>query len=258
VEETGYIEVTIVGQIGNEPIKPKDVDIAEIKDMINDVETFLYPNRAEKAERPHISYALEEGSARHLFYLPISAVLFFNSLTTEISNRGTADFLDYKRAEIIAKFQKKAKERDFEIGFSSSVSDGRVLTINKETNFYNAAANFINTEMVLYGKINSEGGNNPNFHIQTKEYGSLTVSATQQQLLEGEKRLYKVYGIRVSGKQTLTDGKPFELKLIDYIEYSPVFNRSELNLLITRAANSWEDVEDVDAWLAEIRSGTNG
>jgi hypothetical protein len=30
------------------------------------------------------------GSARHLFHLPISAVLLFNELTTEIANRGTA------------------------------------------------------------------------------------------------------------------------------------------------------------------------
>ena len=116
----------------------------------------------------------------------------------------------------------------------------------------------INTELVLYGKINSEGGNKPNFHIQTKEYGSLTISATQQQLLEGEKRLYKVYGVRVSGKQNITDGKPFDLKLIDYIDYNPVFNRSELDVLINRAAGNWNGVEDVDAWLAELRSGTNG
>ncbi|CAN5330663.1 hypothetical protein BH09BAC6_BH09BAC6_14720 [soil metagenome] len=258
MEEKGYISVTIDGKIGDEPIKPQDVDIAEVKEMINDVETFLYPGRAEKADRPHIAYKLEEGSARHLFYLPISAVLLFNGLTAEISGRGTAEFLDYKRAEIIARFQQKAKEKNLEIGFGSSLSTTKTLTISNQTNFYNAAANYINTEMVLYGKINSEGGNNPNFHILTKEYGSLIVSASQKQLLEGEKRLYRVYGIRVSGKQNLADGKPFDLKLIDYIDYNPVFDRSELDLLIARAAGNWEGVEDVDAWLAEIRGGTNG
>jgi hypothetical protein len=258
VEEKGYIAITVSGKIGDESIKPQDVDITEVKEMINDLETFLYPGRAEKADRPHISYKLEEGSARHLFYLPISAVLLFNGLTTEIASRGTADFLDYKRAEIIARFQLKAKEKNFEIGFGSSQSDNKTLTITKDTNYYNAAANYINTEMVLYGKINNEGGNNPNFHILTKEYGTLVIGATKKQLLEGEKRLYKVYGIKVSGKQSLADGKPFDLKLIDYIDYEPVFNRSELDLLITRAAGSWEDVNDVDAWLAEIRGSTHG
>jgi hypothetical protein len=41
--------------------------------------------------------------------------------------------------------------------------------------------------------------------------------------------------------------------LVDYIEYNPVFDKSELNLLIERAAKNWDDVKDVDAWLAEIR-----
>lgn len=258
MEETGYIQVTIEGKVNGVPIKPQDVDITEIKEIISDIETFLYPGRAEKADRPHISYKIEEGSARHLFYLPISSVLLFNGLTNEIANRGTTDFLDYKRSEIIEKFQRKAKEKNFEIGFSSSLSADKTLTITKETNFFNLAANYIDTEMVLYGKINSEGGNNPNFHILTNEYGRLTIEATEKQLLEGEKRLYKVYGVKVKGKQNLADGKPFDLKLIEYIDYNPVFDKSELDLLIARAASNWEEVKDVDAWLAEIRGSTNG
>ncbi len=258
MEETGFITITVSGRVGDQPLKLADIDISGIKEMISDVETFLYPTRTEKAERPHISYKIEEGSAKHLFHLPISAVLLFNGLTAEIASRGTADFLDYKRAEIISKFQLTAKERDFEIKFGSSVNTNDTLIINKQTQYYNAAANFINTEMLLYGKINNEGGNNPNFHIVTKEYGSLVISATKKQLLEGEKRLYKTYGVRVSGKQNLADGKPFDLKLIDYIDYNPVFDRTELDLLITRAAENWEGVNDVDAWLADLRSGTNG
>jgi hypothetical protein len=253
MEEKGYIEIKIEGKIGNQSIKPIDVDISEIKDIITDVEAFLYPTRNEKIDRPHVSYKLEEGSARHLFFLPISGVLLFNGLTGEIANRGTAEFLDYKRAEIIERFQRRAKENDFEITFTSSLSNSTTLKITKNTNFFNAAANYIETELVLYGKINSEGGNNPNFHILTKEYGRLTIEATERQLLEGEKRLYKTYGVRVSGKQNISDGKPYDLKLVDYIEYNPVFDKSELNLLIERAAKNWDDVKDVDAWLAEIR-----
>ncbi|HEY9003438.1 MAG TPA: hypothetical protein VIM89_18925 [Mucilaginibacter sp.] len=253
MEEKGYIEIKIEGKIGSQPLKPADVDISDIKEIINDIETFLYPTRNEKLDRPHISYKIEEGSAKHLFFLPISGVLLFNGLTGEIANRGTVDFLDYKRAEIIEKFQRKAKEKDFEITFTNSLSDSRILKITKDTKYFNGLAEYIDTELILYGKINSEGGNNPNFHIVTKEYGRLTVEATEQQLVEGEKRLYKVYGIRVRGKQNIADGKPFDLKLIDYIEYNPVFDKSELSVLIDRAAKNWNTVPDVDAWLAEIR-----
>lgn len=258
MEEQGYIEVKIDGLVGNKPLKPIDIDIAEIKEIISDVETFLYPTRGEKAERPHISYKIAEGSARNLFYLPISGVLLFNGLTAEIKNRRNIDFLDNKRAEIINKFQRKASEKNLEISFISSSTKEPILIINKDTGYFKVAATFIETEFVLYGKVNEEGGNNPNFHLLTKEYGKLIISATEQQLLEGEKRLFKVYGVRAKGKQNLIDGKPFDLKLIDYITYNPNYDEHKLDLLIERASAKWNTIPNVDVWLSQIRGGANG
>ena len=258
MEEQGYIEVKIDGKVGNKPLKPIDIDISEIKEIISDVETFLYPTRGEKAERPHISYNIEEGSARNLFYLPISGVLLFNGLSTEIRTRGNIDFLDNKRAEIIDKFQRRAAEKSLEISFFSSSAKETFLKINKDTSYFKIAANYIETEFILYGKINEEGGNNPNFHLLTKEYGKLVISASEQQLLEGEKRLFKVYGVRAKGKQNLADGKPFDLKLIDYITYNPNYDEHKLDLLIKRASIKWNEITNVDSWLQQIRGGANG
>ncbi|MCU0824850.1 MAG: hypothetical protein MUF77_09440 [Leptospira sp.] len=258
MEEQGYIEIKIDGYVGNKPIKPIDIDIAEIKEIISDVETFLYPTRGEKAERPHISYKIEDGSARNLFYLPISGVLLFNGLSTEINSRGNIDFLDSKRAEIIDKFQRRAAEKNFEISFFSSSAKEPLLKINKDTSYFKVAATYFETEFLLYGKINEEGGNNPNFHILTREYGKLVVSASEQQLLEGEKRLFKVYGVRAKGKQNLADGKPFDLKLIDYITYNPNYDEHKLDLLIERASIKWNTIPDVDNWLQQIRGGASG
>lgn len=258
MEEQGYIEVKIDGKVGNKPIKPIDIDISDIKEIISDVETFLYPTRIEKAERPHISYKIEEGSARNLFYLPISGVLLFNGLSAEIKTRGNIDFLDNKRAEIIDKFQRRASEKNLEITFISSSTNEPILEITKDTSYFQIAANFIETEFVLYGKINEEGGNNPNFHLLTREYGKLVISASEQQLLEGEKRLFKIYGVRAKGKQNLADGKPFDLKLIDYITYNPNFDEHKLDLLIKRASITLNAISNVDNWLQEIRGGVNG
>jgi hypothetical protein len=253
VEEQGYIEVKIDGTVGNKPLKPIDIDIAEIKEIISDVETFLYPTRDKKAERPHISYKIEEGSARNIFYLPISGVLLFNGLSTEIKNRGNIDFLDNKRAEIIDKFQRRAAEKNLDISFYSSTTKEPILKISKDTEYFKVVATFIETEFVLYGKVNEEGGNNPNFHLLTKEYGKLIISATEEQLLEGEKRLFKVYGVRARGKQNLTDGKPYDLKLIDYITYNPNYDEHKLDLLIQRASANWNKIAKVDSWLQQIR-----
>ena len=106
MEEQGYIELKVTNK--DNTLGPKDIDINEIKDFISDVESFLYPNRKEKLNRPHISYAIEEGSAKHKFFLPFSAVILFIGLTDEIRKRNNLDFLDYKRLSIIVNFQKKA------------------------------------------------------------------------------------------------------------------------------------------------------
>jgi len=41
VEEQGYIEIKIDGIVNNKQLKPIDIDIAEIKEIISDVETFF-------------------------------------------------------------------------------------------------------------------------------------------------------------------------------------------------------------------------
>jgi hypothetical protein len=133
-----------------------------------------------------------------------------------------------------------------------------ILRINKETSYFKIAATSIETEFILYGKVNEEGGNNPNFHLLTKEYGKLVISATEQQLLEGEKRLFKIYGVRASGKQDLAEGKPFDLKLIDYITYNPNYDEHKLDLLIKRASVNWNTIPNIDLWLNEIRGSANG
>lgn len=258
MEEKGYIEIKFEGKVGGGALTPMEVDIAEIKEIMNDIENFLYPTRSEKSERPHISYLLEEGSAKHKFFLTITGVILFNGLIGEIGNRQSIGFLEYKRAEIIDKFQWKARERGLEITFSNSLPYKNELKITKSTNYYKPQTDWIETEFYLYGEIYQEGGITPNLHIITKEHGKLTVFATKEKLLEGENKLYRLYGLRAIGKQNLTDGKLGDLKLIDFLEYNPIFDKEELDILIARATPNLSSITNVDTWLAEIRGGGNG
>ena len=133
MEEQGYIELRVTNK--DNTLSPKDIDINEVKDFISDVESFLYPNRKEKKNRPHISYDIDEGFAKHKFFLPITAVILFNGLTNEINNRNNLDFLDYKRQSIIDKFQKTAIKEGYVIEFNNSISKKPSLIIDYTTNF---------------------------------------------------------------------------------------------------------------------------
>lgn len=252
VEEQGYIELRVTNK--DNSLSTKDIDINEVKDFISDVESFLYPNRKEKQNRPHISYDLDEGSAKHKFFLPISAVLFFNALTAEISKRDNIDFLEYKRQYIIDKFQKKAIKEDYVIEFNNSISKESSLVIDYTTNFEMIAPTFYESEFYLYGEIYQEGGKNPNLHISTKKYGNLTVSATKEQIMDGEKKTYKPYGIKVLGKKSFEDDSLTDLVLVDFIQYKPVFNKSLLEKVIEKASTNLNKITNVDAWLDDIKA----
>lgn len=252
MEKQGYIEIKVTNQ--DNTLLPKDIDISDIKSMISDVETFLYPERNDKKNRPHISYDLQEGSAKHKFFLPISAVIFFNGLISEIQKRNSLDFLEYKRQNIIVKFQKLAIKNNYQFEFSNSLEKEKHLVIDKSTNYELVSAPFFESVFYIYGEIYQEGGKNPNLHIHSKKYGNLTVSATKEQIMEGEKRTYKFYGVKVKGKKSFEDGSLSDLTLIDYILYNPVYNKSLLDKVIKRASKNLSKITNVDTWVNNLKA----
>lgn len=252
MEEQGHIEIKVSNR--DNYLSPKDIDINEVKAFISDVETFLYPNKKEKRNRPNISYSLEEGSVKHKFFLPISAVILFNGLTGEMKNRNNLDFLDYKRQSIIDKFQKKAIQEGYKIEFSNSMANNASLIIDGSTNYEMITPTYIESEFYLYGEIYQEGGKKPNLHISSSNYGNITVSATKEQIMDGEKKTYKPYGIKVRGKKNLEDNSLSDLVLLEYIQYQPVFNPSLLDKVIDRASENLNKIQNVDAWLNDIKA----
>lgn len=252
MEEQGFIEIRVDNL--NNSLTPNDVDINEIKNLISDIENFLYPLREDKKLRPQISYDLSSGSAKHRFFLPITAVILFNGLTSEIKKRKTLDFLDFKRQEIVDKFQKKAIKEGYIIEFNSSLSEEPLLIIDSNTNYDIISPQFVESEFYLYGEIYQEGGKNPNIHISTTKYGNLAISASKEQILNGEKKTYKPYGIKVKGKKNLSDGKLSDLKLIEFINYRPVFDKSLLQKVIEKASVNLNNIQDLDKWIETLKT----
>lgn len=251
MEEQGYIEIKLNNR--SENLTPKDIDVSEIKEIISDVESILFPTRQEKKSRPKISLDIEEGSSRNIFYLPLSSVLFFNGIINEIKSRNSINFLDYKRQSVFYKFQQKAINDDYSFELINSVSKSSLI-INKDSNFQLTALNYIESEFYLYGEIYQEGGRNPNLHINTKEFGNLTISASKEQLLQGERKIYKFYGLKVAGKKSIEEGNIYDLKLIDYLDYEPVFNRNLLNDVIKKASENLSKIKNVDDWVFSLKA----
>jgi hypothetical protein len=254
VEERGYIEIKI-DNVSN-TLSPKDVDIKEIRELMSDIENFLYPNQKDKNTRPHISYSLENGSASNKFFLPISGVLLFNGLTSEISKRKSLNFLSYKQQEVIANFQKKAIKSDLILELRSSLNpDSSTLIIDKNTSFQVNTPLCYEGEFYIYGEIYQEGGKQtPNIHMTTKNGENLTIYATKDQILDGEKRMYQICGVKAKGKKNLEDGSYSDLKLVHFISYQPTFNMNLLHEAIEKAKANLSKIKDLDNWIDELKT----
>ncbi|HQZ82405.1 MAG TPA: hypothetical protein PLR83_04230 [Pyrinomonadaceae bacterium] len=186
--------------------------------------------------------------------MPVSLVLLFTGITAEIRKRNSLDFLDHKRQEIIDRFQRNAISNGLRFEFSGSLDLRTALVIDPETSFSMSVNEDVESEFYLYGEIYQEGGKRPNIHISTSKFGNLTVSATKEQIIDGEKRTYKPYGIKVRGKKSLADGKLTDLELIEFVNYRPVFDRRLLDSAIQRASANLGKIADLDQWIDELRA----
>lgn len=257
VDITGHLTITIIGSTDKGKLDPKSIDISETKEMLMDMETLLYPSKTEKEERPRVSYEVQQGSVKNIFYLPVAKAIMFTALLSEVEKNKGMDFLDPKQASILDKWQRKTYESGREYQISSSISSEKAfLTINVNTEFIAPQSNWVDTNLYLYGKIYEEGGlQKVNLHILTDRYGKLPVKATEEQLTSGENKLYKVYGLWVKGKQDVQTGELKSLELIDYLTYQPDYDELALKKSIEKASVNWKKIKDKDSWLKEIRGG---
>lgn len=259
MEQTGYISIIISGKTSGGDINPKDIDIAETKEILTDVETLLFPSKAEKDERPKVAYEVKDGSVKNIFYIPIAKAIMFSALMAEVGVQGSIEILDPKAASILDKWQRKSYTTGREYKINSSVSgDTSLIIINNQSQFISPQTDWADTSLYLYGKIYEEGGlSKVNLHIITDRHGKLPVKATEDQLTSGENKLFKIYGLWVKGKQNLATGQLKDLELIDYLKYQPEYDEIALQKLIKKASVNWSTIKNKDAWLAEVRGGAN-
>lgn len=259
MENVGHISIKISGVTpeGGQ-LKSKEFDISEIKELLSDVETLLFPSKSEKDNRPKVAYEIKDGSVNNLFFLPLANTIMFSALMEEIGKRGNVEILDRKQATIIDKWQKRSYNNGRQYEISSSISDVPILMINRDTQFISPQNEWVGTSLYLYGKIYEEGGRKDiNLHILTDRYGTLTVDATEEQLTTGENKLFKFYGLWVKGRQNVKTGELKDLQLIDFITHKNDYDELALQALIKKSTDSWRKVRNKDKWLSDLRGGEN-
>jgi len=132
------------------------------------------------------------------------------------------------------------------------------LKINPSTKFFRTENTWVDAEFYFYGILKDAGGKSKaNIHIDTSDYGYLSIETGEEFLKEREDNLlYKNYGVRATGKQNMDTGEvdTKSLKLVELIDYNPKFDNDYLKTLINKAKNNWKGI-DADEWLLNLRGG---
>lgn len=254
MEQKGTIEIHIVGSKGHSDLSPDNYDIRDLKAMLTDIEDLLYPNK--KNCRPDITYHIEDGSVRNIFKTSLQAVVTFGAVLSLVSRNGTLDGLELPTANALAHIQDIAFKTNSEFEFLTSLSDGVQLRVNPSTNYRITQELWADTEYYIYGQLTNAGGKGKsNIHIDTKDSGTFIVNVEKSFLKNAtENMLYKEYGVRVMARQNILTGEldRQSLRLIELVDYTPKYDESYLNSLITKVGNRFDGI-DADYLINEMR-----
>lgn len=256
MDKIGDIEIMVTGKSGNNDLKPDNYDIKHIASLLQNIEDLLYPNN--KKERPLITYDIQEGSVKHIFKTTIQTVIGFSAILLQIQANNSIDFLDLKTARAIENIQNLSLQKNYEFQIKTSLNDNYELKISPSTKFFRTENIWVDAEFYFYGILKDAGGKNKaNIHLDTEDYGYITIETGKAFLQEQEDNmLYKQFGVRAIGKQNIETGEidTKSLNLIELIDYNPKFNDDYINQLISKAKKNWKGVNP-DEWLLNLRGG---
>ncbi|MBN1950819.1 MAG: hypothetical protein JW801_06420 [Bacteroidales bacterium] len=256
MDKFGNIEIRVLGQKGNLKLSPDNYDVKEIISMLQNIEDLLYPTN--KKDRPIITYNIQEGSVRHIFKTSIQAIIGFSAILTQIQKTDSIDFLELKTALAIEDMQNFTYQKNYDFEITTSVDSDLTFKINPKSKYLRTENIWVNAELYFYGTLTDAGGKNKaNIHLDTEEFGSLTIDTDKDFLKDQEDNLlYKKFGVRAIGKQNIETGEIDKrtLTLIQLLDFEPKYDDQYLNSLIHKAKNNWKGINP-DEWLDNLRGG---
>jgi len=256
MEKFGNIEIRVLGNKGNLQLSPDNYDVKEIIAMLQNIEDLLYPTN--KKDRPIITYDIQEGSVRHIFKTSIQTIIGFSAILSQIQKSNSVDFLELRTAQAIENIQYFSYQKNYDFEIKTSVDNDLTFKINPHSKYLRTENIWVDAELYFYGTLTNAGGKSKaNIHLDTEEFGSLTIDTDKDYLMEQEENLlYKKFGIRAIGKQNIETGEIDKrtLRLIKLIDFKPKYDDDYLKSLIHKAKNNWSGIKP-DEWLHNLRGG---
>ena len=251
------LEIHIQGRRKGCPLQPDMLDIQEWIGMLESGRDLLYPTQ-KQSKRAEVHVQPEQGSVRLLLMTAATAVMDVHNALAEVQASKNLSKLPHKQAAAVRYFYHLALKENLEIDLKAQSREERALHLDPKTKLDTESRAWVHTEMRIKGKVTSLGGKSkPAIKLEHDQLGPITIKTTKERLAEEPaNRLYRTQHLRVRIRQDAYTGEydTAEAELIEFVDYDMEETTSEyLQRLIEQATPYWDDVDDVEAWLREIR-----
>ena len=250
------IEFVLRGRLDGVPITPRSIGLSQFNEFNQQVEMFIAGRDKLKLNDVHV--AVEEGSYLLRVFLPAVVAAAVSADLKLLERQDTLGEIDPRRAEIVQKWQARAKAHPDQIYEVRPKEEGlSQVRIGRETDYrVGDVIPWVTVEKYLFGRVLDMGGaQRANIHLRLQKGGKvLLVNASQDYLRDQEEnRLYHKVLLHVRAEQHFRTGDLRNIQLISFMDYQPGYDEEALDRFADKGADAWADVPDAAAWVREVR-----
>ncbi len=258
MEALTTVEFSLRDQIDGVELTPATIGLARFNEFHRQIAEFIAGSEGLPLDevRPRV----EPGSHKLVTLVPF---LVMSSLAGDLRRLEREDCLgelDPKRAEIIERWQSKAKKGDFlSYGITTSEQTIKPIKLTRETDYrVGEIVPWVKVERYIVGTVVDMGGRSKaNVHIKLNGTGETVVAQSSQNYLrdQEENRLYHTVLARVQAEQHWRTRDLRSIRLVSFEPYEPRFDVAALDRFAETGAKAWADVPDSGTWVRELRGG---
>lgn len=251
------ITVALIDHSAGFEASPERVRLSDLADFSADVAAFLRGDGKE-VDTKTLEVAIRHGSLA-IETMPLVVPRLLGDLRALLVSE-LLDGMDAKRREVMERWQRAAhQKRQLAYRITAPFLE-RPIVINADSDYHaDDADQWVQVERYIRGEIQDLGGaTKANAHIKLPDGRTLKVS-TERTVLKNDtvNRLYKVAMLRIKADYNVVTRDLRNARLIEFVEYAPRVDESELARLMRRGAVAWKDVPNATAWVDELRGGTH-
>jgi hypothetical protein len=250
------IEFALKARANDREVTPGTIGLSLFNQFNQEVESFLAGGQ-KRAALDEVHLEISEGSYRLLLTLPFVVAAMVEPDLQKLHREDALAEIDPKRAEIVKKWQVRAREGDYKVEINSTARKFPPIHISSETDYRAPDEDeWVAVEKYLTGRVVDMGGTTAaNVHLVSDDSGRRFVATSSEDFLRGQKEnyLYRKVQVHVAALENIKTGALKDIRLLAFIGKGPSYDEAELEALIEKGTKAWADVPDSAAWVRQIR-----